>query len=80
MTASTKIQNARKALLIALILGVCLMVFAALIGVGLPGFIIAVAGWIALIASLIGFIVVLVQKTNAASRTNPWRPADKEEL
>lgn len=80
MTASTKIRTARNVLLNLLLLGICLVVFAALIGVGLPGFIITVAGWIALIASLVGFVVVLVQKSNAASRANSWRPADKEEL
>lgn len=63
-----------------LVLGVCLVVFAAFIGMGLPGFIITVAGWIALIASLVGFLVVIVQKSNAASRTTSWRPADEEEL
>lgn len=80
MTASTKIRTAKNVLLNLLLLGICLVVFAALIGVGLPGFIITVAGWIALIASLVGFVVVLVQKSNAASRANSWRPADKEEL
>lgn len=80
MTSSTKIRTARNVLLNLLLLGICLVVFAALIGVGLPGFIITVAGWIALIASLVGFVVVLVQKSNAASRANSWRPADKEEL
>ncbi|AZT94202.1 MULTISPECIES: hypothetical protein [Micrococcales] len=80
MTPSTRIRTARKVLLVALALGICMVVFAAFIGLGLPGFIISVAGWIALIASLIGFIVVLVQKSTAASRANSWRPADNEEL
>ncbi|MGP5257921.1 hypothetical protein [Glutamicibacter ardleyensis] len=80
MTTSTRIRTARKVFLVALVLGICMVVFAAFIGLGLPGFIISVTGWIALIASLIGFAVVFVQKSTAASRANPWRPADKEEL
>ncbi|MGP4996095.1 hypothetical protein ACTXJE_19045 [Glutamicibacter ardleyensis] len=80
MTTSTKIRTARKALMLAMILGICLVAFAAFVGVGLPGFIISVVGWVALIAGLIGFVIVLVQKSNAATRANSWRPADKEEL
>ncbi|WP_443448785.1 hypothetical protein [Glutamicibacter ardleyensis] len=66
--------------MLAMILGICLVAFAAFVGVGLPGFIISVVGWVALIAGLIGFVIVLVQKSNAATRANSWRPADKEEL
>ncbi|MGO1410636.1 MAG: hypothetical protein ACTHU7_04300, partial [Microbacterium sp.] len=78
MTTSTKIRNTRTLLLILLILGIFLVVFAALVGLGLPGFIISVAGWIALIVGLVGFVAMLIQKSNAASRTNAWRPADKD--
>ena len=79
MTTSAKIRTARTTLLILAAFGICLVAFAALVGVGLPGFIISVAGWAALIAGLVGLVVVLIQKSNAASRTNSWRPADSEE-
>ena len=78
MNTSTKIRTGRTALLIILALGVCLVLFAALIGVGLPGLIVSVAGWIALIVGLIGLVTIVIQKSRAASRANPWRPADDE--
>ena len=79
MSTSTKIRTARRTLLILVAFGICLVVFAVLIGVGLPSFIVSVAGWIALLVGLIGLVIVVIQKSKAASRADSWRPADDDE-
>ena len=79
MSTSTKIRTARSTLLILVAFGICLVVFAVLIGVGLPSFIVSVAGWVALIVGLIGLVIVVIQMSKAASRADSWRPADDDE-
>lgn len=79
MSTSTKIRTARRTLLILVAFGICLVVFAVLIGVGPPSLIVSVAGWIALLVGLIGLVIVVIQKSKAASRADSWRPADDDE-
>ncbi|TFD56699.1 hypothetical protein E3T41_16135 [Cryobacterium sp. Hh38] len=79
MNSLTKIRIARTALWALLAFGICLLLFATFIGAGLPSFIVGVAGWIALIAGLIGLVSFFIQKSKAASRSDSWRPADDDE-
>ncbi len=79
MNARTRIRTARTTLLILLAIGICLVLFAALIGANLPGLIVSIAGWIALIAGVIGLVTFMIQKSKSASRANSWRPADDDE-
>ena len=56
-----------------------MVVFAVLIGVGPPSFIVSVAGWVALLVGLIGLVNFVIQKSKAASRADSWRPPDDDE-
>ena len=78
MNALTRIRTARTTLLILLVIGICLVLFAMLIGANIPAVIVGIAGWIALIAGVIGLVTSMIQKSKAASRADSWRPADDD--
>ncbi|HLS13414.1 MAG TPA: hypothetical protein VK095_02785 [Beutenbergiaceae bacterium] len=76
MSATTKIRATRTALLITLIAGLALGAFGLLLGIGLPGLILSVIGWIAFIIALVWLIIVALRRASASSPASPWRPGD----
>ena len=76
MSTTTKIRATRTALLITLITGLALGTFGLLLGIGLPGLILSVIGWIAFIVALVWLIIVALRRASTPSQTPPWRPGD----
>lgn len=75
-TAST-VRVTRSLLLTVAVIGLALGIFGAVIGMGLPGLIVSVIGWIALIAAAIWLLVTLIQRSTATTRPGSWRPGDE---
>ncbi|MGH3654911.1 hypothetical protein [Glutamicibacter sp.] len=78
MDTTSRIHFTRKALAALLVAGIALALFAVFIGAGLPALIMGIAATIALLACLVGLIVLLLQKSRAESRNTRWRPTNGE--
>lgn len=79
MNATSKVRVTRSLLLTVAAIGLALGLFGAVIGIGLPGLIVSVLGWITLIAAVIWLLVILVQRSTATTRPGTWRPGDEGE-
>lgn len=62
--------------MIVIIVGLALGLFGLFIGIGIPGTIISLAGWAAVIAGIIWLITNYNQRSAAHSRPGSWRPGD----
>lgn len=76
MTTASKVRATRTTLLALIIIGLALGVFGAVVGIGVPGIIISVAGWAAVIAGIVWLLVRRTERPRPTPRTQPWRPAD----
>lgn len=76
MNPEAKIKSTRRLLVAVILTGLVLGVFGALIGMGIPGLIISIAGWIAVIAGIAWLLTTHLQRSTAASRPGSWRPGD----
>ncbi|WP_460801153.1 hypothetical protein [Microbacterium sp. GXF6406] len=77
MATNAKIHRTRTALLTTLIAGLALGAFSLMIGIGLPGFILSVIGWIAFFVAAVWLITRAIRKPASATQSAPWRPADQ---
>ena len=78
MVTKTKIQITRTALLAILIVGLALGIFGLMVGIGLPGLILSVIGWIAFIIAVVWLIVRALNSPAGPFQATPWRPGDKD--
>lgn len=77
MTTNARIHRTRTALLATLIAGLALGAFGLTTGIGLPGFILSVIGWIAFIVAAVWLITRAIRRPTRATPSAPWRPADQ---
>ena len=78
MNPESKVRATRRLLLAVIFTGLVLGAVGALIGMGIPGLIVSIAGWIAVVAGIAWLLVNHLQRSAAASRPGSWRPGDDE--
>ncbi|GAA1188288.1 hypothetical protein [Nesterenkonia xinjiangensis] len=78
MVADMKIRRTRAVLLFILIAGLALGAFGLMIGIGLPGLILSVTGWIAFILAIVWLLVSALTRPAGPSHGTAWRPADRD--
>lgn len=76
MNPEAKIRSARRLLFAVILAGLALGVFGALIGMGIPGLIASITGWIAVGAGIAWLLRTHAQRSAATSRPESWRPGD----
>lgn len=77
MNTSTQIHKTRKWLLIAVIVGIALILYALFMSAVPLAFALTVAGITLMIMVLVKLIALYVHRYSAQSHTPAWRPGDK---
>lgn len=76
MNPEAKVRAARRLLLAVILAGLMLGVVGALIGMGIPGLVVSIVGWIAVVAGIAWLLTNYRQRSAGASRSASWRPGD----
>ncbi len=76
MNPANRIRATRSVLLAVILGGLALAVFGIFVGMGVPGLIVSVLGWLAAIVGIVWLVVHLTRRST--SHTGPWRPGDAD--
>ncbi|MCR2801619.1 hypothetical protein QNO21_03465 [Microbacterium sp. zg-Y818] len=78
MNAEAQVQKTRRLVIAAIVAGIVLAVIGLLVGMNIPGLVMSVAGWSAVIAGLVWLFTAQSQRSAATSRAGSWRPGDEK--